>query len=503
MRIEQLLTDIENGSVCFAGVTHDSRNVQPGYIFVAIPGKTHDGHQYIREAIEKGAACIVSEHITAEPSRIVFEPAYGKTVPVCLTESARQWLGPLAAAVYRHPSRAMGVIGITGSNGKTTIATMIHSFFAEQGISCGLIGTVENEINGIRTQAVLTTPEAPDLQKMLFDLRQADTRQVVMEVSAQGVEMGRIEGTDFSIGIFTNLTLDHLDFHADMNEYLAAKIRFMKRLEPDKIAIYNWDDPVVKLAALELQARTFSYSVTDGSADLSIQALEKDDTGSRFFLKIGPVLESYTNRFLEVIPFHVSLPGLHNVSNALSAILAGIVSGIEPLVMKRTLANFKPVTRRMQQTVWQGINIIDDTAMNPGSIRAVLDSFRLEPYKRVILAFAIRGNRGVDVNRENAIVLRNWYTQHEYRSPCLIITSSLDFTSPNDRVSMAEETVFLETLRQYDIPYTFHARLTDAMEQVSRRAGAGDILFLLGAQGMDEGFHILSQYGKIKDLVNG
>jgi UDP-N-acetylmuramoyl-L-alanyl-D-glutamate--2,6-diaminopimelate ligase len=503
MNIELLLANIRNGSVRFAGITHDSRNVRPGYIFVAILGKNHNGQDYIREAIDKGAACIVSE-------RPCPSPIAGDSIEVCCVKSPRRWLAPLSDAVYGHPSRSMHLIGITGSNGKTTIASMIHSLFAEQGLACGLIGTVENEINGVRSPAKLTTPEATDLQHMLFDMLQAGTRHAVMEVSAQGVEMGRIDETDFSIGIFTNLTTDHLDFHGSMNEYVSAKKRFMNRLKPGKIAIYNLDDPLVKESIRESAAKPFSYSLFDREADLSIQMVEQNASGSRFFVAVSPRLISQETQrepgatgFMELIPFFLPLPGLHNVSNALAALLTGMLSGLEPIVMKQALAKFQPVTRRMEQTVWNDLHVIDDTAMNPGSIQAVLNSFQLNRYNQVTVAFAIRGNRGIDVNRENALVLQEWWRHNRYLSPKLILTSSVDYIEANDKVSPEEEQIVLDTLRQNHVSFTFCPRLADAIEHVNRTAAPGGILFLLGAQGMDEGFRILSQYGKIKDLVKG
>lgn len=489
MKIEELLAAIGNGSLRFAGITHDSRKVREKYVFAAIRGSVQDGHHFVREAVGKGAACIVCEKETAAP------------VPVCRTESVRDWLGRLSAAIYGNPSHQQHVVGVTGSNGKTTIAAMVQSFFLENGIPCGLIGTVENDINGVRTPAALTTPEAPDLQKMLSDLAAAGTRHAVMEVSAQGVEMGRIEGTRFSIGIFTNLTPDHLDFHRSMDAYANAKKRFMKSLSPDKTGIYNADDPVVRQAVRESPCRVFTYSLRDPAADLSVQSLELRKSGSRFFVKASPRLQAATGGGIESIPFWIPLPGLHNVSNALAALLAGGLSGLPPFVMRRALQKFQPVTRRMQVFEWRGIRVVDDTAMNPGSIRAVLDSFHPHDYGRIFVVFAIRGNRGETVNRENAAALAGWWREWKKSAPQLIVTSSLGHTGPNDRVSPPEEAVFLGTLSQNGVPCTFCPELPDAIYLAANAAAAGDLLFLLGAQGMDEGGGILSQMRKIKDLV--
>lgn len=491
MRAEDLLKALQRGTVRFSGITHDSRKVQPGFLFAAVPGKEHDGHAYIRDAMYKQATCIVSEH-----------PCLAN-IPVFITDSVRKWLGPLSAAVYQNPSYKLKITGITGSNGKTTIASMIHSFFVAQGESCGLIGTVENEINGVRSPATLTTPEAPDLQKMLFDLTEAGTRHAVMEVSAQGVEMGRIEGTQFSIGIFTNLTVDHLDFHTDLESYLACKKRFMQKLGPEQIGIFNWDDPYVRQTIEECDCRVFTYSIFDQEADLSVRDLNVDAAGSHFRLKMSPRLQKFARRWLDSLPFQVQLPGLHNVSNSLAALLAGILLNLDPLALRRALSQFRPVTRRMQTAIWEGVTVVDDTAMNPGSIQAVLDSFALQDYTQIQVAFAIRGNRGIDVNRENAEILQKWYKRWAHLLPKLVITSSVNHVGKNDKVHCQEETVFLETLKRNDVPYSFYTQLPDAIEHVSQACTPRGILFLLGAQGMDDGFGILSQTRKIKDLVNG
>ncbi|WP_380026526.1 Mur ligase family protein [Effusibacillus consociatus] len=489
MRVEALLTAIQEGSDKFGGITHNSKKVQPGYVFVALTGTIRDGHNYIEEAIKKGAVSLVCEREVSAP------------IPTYLTDSPRLWLARLSAAIYQHPSANQHVIGVTGSNGKTTITAMIHSFFKENGIPCGLIGTVENEVNGIRTPADLTTPEAPDLQRMLSEMLAVGTRHVVMEVSAQGVDMKRIEGTHFSIGIFTNLTPDHLDFHESMEAYFESKKSFMNTLSPNKIGIYNWDDPLVRQAGLASRREVFSYSLWNQEADLSIRSLHVSATGSQFFVKLGSKLHKY-DRLIESFPFQLGLPGTHNVSNALAALLAGILSGLDPLCMRRALKKFDPVIRRMQLHEWRGVQIVDDTAMNPGSIEAVLTSFQPQNFKRMHIGFAIRGNRGLEVNRENARVLADWYNSWKRRKPQIIVTSSEGHVGINDRVSPDEEFVFLETLRKKGVPHTYYAELPRAIEHLAKTASAGDLVFLLGAQGMDDGYSILSQTRKIKDLVN-
>lgn len=490
MRAEDLLAAIEVGTLKFRGITHDSRKVEEGFVFVALTGKIQDGHDYIQEAMRRGAACLVCQRPTASP------------LPTYLTDSPRYWLARLAAAIYGHPSAKQHVIGVTGSNGKTTIAAMLHSFFGANAIPCGMIGTVENDINGLRVPATLTTPEAPDLQRMLSELAAAGTRHVVMEVSAQGVDMERIVETNFSIGIFTNITPDHLDFHRSMEDYIESKKLFMNSLPSDKIGIYNWDDPIVRQAGSECRCKRFTYSLLDSTADLSLHTCEAFPSGSRFSVKVGARLKSYTGPLLESILFHIELPGMHNVSNALAALSAGIVSGLDPWHMMRALKSFRAVTRRMETFNWNGIVIVDDTAMNPGSITAVLGSFCPEQYKRVHLVFAIRGNRGIEVNRENARVLANWHARWKQKQPTVVVTSSVSHVGPNDQVSADEQSAFLETLWEHGVPFVFYPDLPEAIEHVSDCACAGELVYLLGAQGMDDGFRILSQTRKIKDLVN-
>ncbi|GAX91583.1 Mur ligase family protein [Effusibacillus lacus] len=489
MKVEALLAAIRNGAVQLAGITHDSRQVQPGYAFVAISGKHRDGHTYIEEAVRKGAACIVCEKKVSAP------------IPVYRTESPRRWLSRLSAAVHRDPSSSLNVIGVTGSNGKTTITSMIHSLFVENGLPCGLIGTVENDINGVRTPATLTTPEAPDLQRMLAELLAGDTRNTVMEVSAQGVEMGRVEDIHFSLGIFTNLTPDHLDFYASLEEYGECKKRFMNRIPGDKTGLYNYDDPYVREAAREGRSEVFTYSLVDRNADLSAQIVGRSGAGCLFFLHAGSKLRERIPCDLESFPFVLRVPGLHNVSNALAALLAGLLSGLNPLRMRLALNKFRPVVRRMQVFDWNGVKVVDDTAMNPGSIRAVMNTFQSESCGRVFIVFAIRGNRGTVVNRENALALAECYSVWKSKHPQVIITSAASHVGDNDLVHPEEENVFLSTLWEQKIPHTFYRELPEAMEHLAQSAHTGDLLFLLGAQGMDEGFSILSHSRKIKDLV--
>jgi len=214
-------------------IAYDSRTVEPGAVFVALKGQHADGTSFARQAIERGAAAVVSEQ-AAPP---------GVPVPWAIVADARLALAVLAAAFYRDPSGEMRVIGITGTNGKTTTAYLIASIFDAAGIRCGILGTVAYRIGGEIREATRTTPEAPDVQELLREMVDRQCGACAMEVSSHALSLRRVDGITFAAGVFTNLTRDHLDFHADMDEYFRAKRRLFEMLPPDAPSLLNVDDP--------------------------------------------------------------------------------------------------------------------------------------------------------------------------------------------------------------------------------------------------------------------
>ena len=215
------------------GVTHDSRRVGNGGIFAALVGLKANGAVFAPQAIAAGASAIVSE--SPAPADV--------TVPWIVVNDARLALAWLSAEFFYHPSREMSVVGITGTNGKTTSSFLVSAILDAAGIQCGLMGTVTYRIGDRAFDATRTTPEAPDLQAFMRDMVAGGCGACVMEVSSHALALRRVDGMQFAAGVFTNLTRDHLDFHADMEDYFAAKRRLFEMLPAEAPAVINVDDP--------------------------------------------------------------------------------------------------------------------------------------------------------------------------------------------------------------------------------------------------------------------
>jgi UDP-N-acetylmuramoyl-L-alanyl-D-glutamate--2,6-diaminopimelate ligase len=232
-----------------AGIAYDSRRVGQGHLFVALKGLRADGAAFVRQAIARGAVAVVSEN------------APEHDVPVWVTvKDARRALAVLAATFYEHPSTAMQVIGITGTNGKTTTAYLVASIFEAAGIRCGMLGTVGYRVGDETREATHTTPEAPEVQALLREMVARGARACAMEVSSHALALRRVEAMTFAAGVFTNLTRDHLDFHADMEAYFQAKRRLFEMLPPGAPGLINADDP--RSGALtQIAGRPVTYGI--------------------------------------------------------------------------------------------------------------------------------------------------------------------------------------------------------------------------------------------------
>ena len=224
------------GNPLIRGVSYDSRSVSPGDLFVAFSGANQDGHDYLEEAAQLGAVALLVQNLPPTHTKL--------DIPIAVVPDPRRALAPISAEFFGQPAHELRLVGITGTNGKTSTAYLIESILAHAGIPVGLIGTVECRYAGEHIRAVNTTPESLDLQRMLRDMRTRNIEAVVMEVSSHGLELGRVRGCNFEVGVFTNLTQDHLDFHGSMDAYRRAKLRlFEEHLTPAATAVVNHDDP--------------------------------------------------------------------------------------------------------------------------------------------------------------------------------------------------------------------------------------------------------------------
>ncbi|WP_049761352.1 UDP-N-acetylmuramoyl-L-alanyl-D-glutamate--2,6-diaminopimelate ligase [Rubrobacter xylanophilus] len=358
------------GRVC--GVTHDSREVEPGFAFVAVPGFKRDGVEFVPEALRRGAALVVAEREVPE-------------APVAVVPDARAALAALACAFHGHPSRRMEVYGVTGTNGKTTTCYALHAVlagaFGEE--RCGLMTTAEVVAGGERRPAVRTTPEATEVQAALAGMRERGVERVAMEVSSHGIALRRVEGIRFAGAVFTNLSRDHLDLHGTMEEYYRTKRRLFLWARGPKLS--NADDAWGRRLAGEVEGvRTFGSAV---GADYRIEGVRPSGAGTRFVLRRGE----------EALRIEVPLFGDYNVQNAAGAAALALELGVPGETVARALRGMPQVPGRFERVGGPGFEVIVDYAHTDVGLEAVLRVAREVARRgrpgRVICVFGAAGER--------------------------------------------------------------------------------------------------------------
>jgi UDP-N-acetylmuramoyl-L-alanyl-D-glutamate--2,6-diaminopimelate ligase len=355
------------------GMAYDSRAVQPGNVFVALTGLHTDGALFAHQAVERGAIAVVSEH-----PRLA-----SLSVPWVVVDDARLALARLADAFYRHPSAEMQVVGITGTNGKTTTAYLMAAIFEAAQIPCGILGTVAYKIGGDLRAATRTTPEAPEVQGLLRDMVTAGCGACAMEVSSHALSLRRVDGITFAAGVFTNLTRDHLDFHSDMEEYFQAKRRLFEILPHDAPSLINIDDP--RGAALTAMAgRPMTYAV-NRTADIMPGPLSFSLEGLIFDIRTprGPVR------------VRSSLVGRPNVYNILAAVSACTALGLPIEAIERGIESLPGVPGRFQLVSSAGdeVTVVVDYAHTDDALRNLLETARPLANGRLITVFGCGGDR--------------------------------------------------------------------------------------------------------------
>lgn len=465
-------------SVDITGITCDSRKVKAGFLFVAVPGSRRDGHAFIGEACLRGARAVVAE----VQERVI-------PVPCLLVPDSRRALAELAAHFYGHPSRALEVIGITGTNGKTTTACLLDHILRTAGRPSGLIGTVSVKYRTRTFPAHLTTPGADELQEHLAGMRAEGLRHVVMEVSSQGIKTSRVAGVHFSFGVLTNITLDHLDTHASFQEYIATKKRFLDMLAPDRTVFLNRDDLGARSLLPELRARVVTFGFHPAGDIQIVPARAASGSGS-FFLRIDRPLTTHRGTLPALsLPLTLQLLGTHNMPNAAAAAAVALALGVEPRHIQAGLATFSGVERRLEVFSLGKLAVVDDTALNPASFDAAFQAVSSLPHQRLVVVYALRGSRSPAVNRINALALAHWSQRLTFSA--FITTSSVGDVGPLDEVTAEEETAFFSGLAAAGLTARHFPALKDALAAALGCARSGDLILLLGAQGMDTGRAVL------------
>ena len=355
------------------GVEYDSRKAKPGSVFVALPGQKADGVAFVPQALASGAVAIVSER--SRPEHVA--------APWIAVRNARLALAHLAAEFFGHPSRQMTVVGITGTNGKTTTSYLLQAIFEAAGTPCGLMGTVAYRIGDRQIAATRTTPEAPDVQLLMRQMLDAGCRACVMEVSSHALAMHRVDGIHFAAGVFTNLTRDHLDFHHDMESYFAAKRRLFELLPAEAPGVINVDDPR-GASLVDVAQRPVTYAV-NRDADVT--------PGPLSFGLDGLTFDARTPQ--GVAHVESKLVGKPNVYNILAAVATAAALGVGIDAIERGLQRLAGVPGRFELVSAAGddITVVVDYAHTDDALRNLLETARPLASRRLITVFGAGGDR--------------------------------------------------------------------------------------------------------------
>ena len=355
MRLNELLKNVETLNIIgdveveITGVNIDSRRIEKGHLFVAIPGTQTDGHKYIPKAIELGAAAVLCENV---PEQQVPGVTY---IQVASTEDA---VGKVATLFYGDPSRKLKLVGVTGTNGKTTIATLLYNMFRKFGHKCGLLSTVCNYIEDEAIPADHTTPDPIELNRLLAQMVDAGCEYAFMECSSHAIAQKRIGGLKFAGGLFTNLTRDHLDYHKTFENYRDAKKAFFDGLDKDAFAITNADDKNGQIMVQNCKAQVKTYS-TRTMADFKAKIIECHFEGMYLDINGKEVGVQFIGKF--------------NVSNLLAVYGAAVMLGKKPEDILLILSTLKSVNGRLEPIHSpEGYTAIVDYAHTPDALENVL-----------------------------------------------------------------------------------------------------------------------------------
>jgi UDP-N-acetylmuramoyl-L-alanyl-D-glutamate--2,6-diaminopimelate ligase len=485
MRIEALFRDVRGAGVPAAarqlsvrGVADDSRAVEPGDLFVAVPGEHEDGRAHVDDAVAAGAVAVVSETPLDVP------------VPVLLVPDARTALAELAAAWHGRPADALALVGITGTMGKTSVLAMLARILDAAGIGTGTIGSLGISYGGGTDATANTTPGSLDVQAALAAMVAADARVMAMEVTSHALVQGRVHGLMYDLGVFTNLTmLEHMEYHGSFREYVDAKLQFLDHLKRGAPLLYSAGDRAVRAAVRRHPGPRIACG--GRAAAVHVRRAAVTASGTRIVLQLRRPLPRLGRAPLPrmSIPLELRALGRTNVSNASLAAAAALCLGVEPAVAARALAAMPPPPRRLQVVRPRGPMVIDDTVGHPDSITGVFEVVRQVPHERLHIVFCIRGQRGPAINEHDATALAIWSRQVPVHS--LITTSAVDTADERNRVTAEEERAFLQVAGETARVHTHCATVREAVAAAAAAAAPDDLILLLGAQGMDAGAGLL------------
>ena len=431
-------------------ITTDSRRCGAGFCFLAVRGTAADGHRFIRDAVQAGAAAVVCEEPAAVPEGVAF----------AAVADSRAAAGPIAQAACGWPARRLTNIGVTGTNGKTTIVHLIHAVLSATGGRPGLIGTVQYD-TGVRTaQAAQTTPGAADLAEMMAEMVQAGRTHAVMEVSSHALDQSRTAGIDFQVGVFSNLSGDHLDYHHTMPEYFAAKRRLFEGLAPSAAAVVNIDDLRGQQLADATQAGVIRYGLGP-TAELRGFIRDRSTAGTTFRV-------TWRGQAQDV---STALIGDHNVLNCLAAAGACLAVGTSLSAIGEALAAAPCVRGRLQRVeVDAPFQVFVDYAHTDDALANVLSALRRLTRGRLIVVFGCGGDRDSSKRPRMAEAVEKWADR-------ILVTSDNPRTEDPDEIIRQIAAGFGPAARNR-IVYERNRR--EAIRLAVDLAAAGDTVLIAG-----------------------
>ncbi|WP_142919928.1 UDP-N-acetylmuramoyl-L-alanyl-D-glutamate--2,6-diaminopimelate ligase [Peribacillus glennii] len=445
------LTKFEGENPDIASIEHDTRKVVPGSLFICIKGYTVDGHDFADQAVKAGAVAVLAE----KPLPL--------TVPVVVVKDTQRAMAVLADAFYGHPTQALRLIGITGTNGKTTTSHLIERIFRDAGEKTGLIGTMFTKIGDKTYNTKNTTPDSITLQKAFHEMCENDVDTAVMEVSSHALELGRVHGCDFDIAVFTNLTQDHLDFHGTMERYKHAKSLFFSQLgnaflqNRPKFAILNADDEASEDFIKWTAAHILTYGI-DRPADLRARDISITAKGTEFTLETPQGLRRVT----------LKLAGKFSVYNVLAAIAASLCAGIALDEIIASIEDVEGVSGRFELVnAGQDFSVIVDYAHTPDSLENVLRTVSEFARKKIFVVIGCGGDR--DKSKRPIMA----------RIACDLATDPI-FTSDNPRSE--DPAAILKDMEAGAAGKTYQVipDRKDAIGYAVSKATAGDVILIAG-----------------------
>jgi UDP-N-acetylmuramoyl-L-alanyl-D-glutamate--2,6-diaminopimelate ligase len=446
-----LLVPFQGENLEITSIENDNRKVQKGSLFICIKGYTVDGHDFAVSAVQNGAAVVLAERpLTLD-------------VPVILVKDTTRAMAVLSDAFYGQPTKQLHLIGITGTNGKTTTSHLIEKIFADAGKKTGLVGTMYTKIADQIIETKNTTPESLTLQKTFQQMVKAGVETAVMEVSSHALDLGRVHGCDYDVAVFTNLTQDHLDYHKTMDEYKRAKSLLFAQLgntfdqSKPKFAVLNADDPASEMYLRSTAALVVTYGI-DKAADIQAENIQMTSSGTTFDLIVQT----------EKYPIQMQLIGKFSVYNVIASIAASLVSGIEINSIILSIESVTGVAGRFELVnEGQSFTVIVDYAHTPDSLENVLKTIQHFAKKKVFVIVGCGGDR----DRSKRPLMA--------QIACRFATDPI-FTSDNPR---SEDPLAILEEMEAGVQGAVYRIIPDRKEAIQtaiRQASEGDVILIAG-----------------------